>query len=405
MNNTKKLQLISLFNGMTFYTPIFTLFLLQRSLGLGFIVAAQTVYTVGMMVSTVPTGILADKWGQKRTIQIGLLLVVITMLQLLFLHSAFMLVVFFFFRGVGGGFIDGADESLLFESYREEHKKSEGYSRAFGKMLSNDTLGFVVATAAAGLLVQAMGKSSYMPLIAFTAAVSFIAFLVASTLKPVSKSIQSHESIKFFKQMKEGIKVVKHSRTIFALLVLGLLTLNGEYFLRQTYQPYFQTLAVPALFLGLALSAGKTLNFIAMRNVHRLEEFFTVDTILFWINVVIGAAFVLMAFANSAFLLVAVFMIIQASMNTQQPIISDYINQNIESDTRTTILSTVSFIQSIGQVIVRILLGISVGVVGLSHSYGLQGVYMIVGVIIGVWYIRRCGCLHKIRRIEEVTSK
>jgi Na+/melibiose symporter-like transporter len=91
-------------------------------------------------------------------------------------------------------------------------------------------------------------------------------------------------------------------------------------------------------------------------------------------------------------------------MNTQQPIISDYINQNIESDTRTTILSTVSFIQSIGQVIVRILLGISVGVVGLSHSYGLQGVYMIVGVIIGVWYIRRCGCLHKIRRIEDVTS-
>jgi MFS family permease len=121
MNNIKKLQLISLLNGMTFYTAIFTLFLLQRHLELGFIVAAQTLYTVGVMVSTVPTGVLADRWGQKRTIQIGLLLVVLTMLQLLILRSKFMFLMFFFFRGVGGGFLDGADEALLYDSYVAEH--------------------------------------------------------------------------------------------------------------------------------------------------------------------------------------------------------------------------------------------------------------------------------------------
>lgn len=235
MTNTKKLQLMSLIGGMTFYTPIFTLFLLQRNVELGFIVAAQTLFTVGMLVSTIPTGILADRWGQKRTIQIGMILDIISMLSLLVLHSPTALLGFFLVRGVGIGFRDGADEALLYDSYVEETGSGNGYSKEFGKLLSNDTLGFVIATALAGLAVQVLGSSSYVPLIIATALATFLSLVLATTLRVCKRHAEHLGKANLIAQLKSGAKVVKKNHTIFALTIFGLLTLSGEYFLRQAY--------------------------------------------------------------------------------------------------------------------------------------------------------------------------
>jgi MFS family permease len=402
MTNTKKLQFMSLIGGMTFYTPIFTLFLLQRNVELGFIVAAQTLFTVGMLVSTIPTGILADRWGQKRTIQIGMVLDILSMLSLLVIQSPAALLGFFLVRGIGIGFRDGADEALLYDSYVEETGNSKGYSKEFGKLLSNDTLGFVIATAAAGLAVQLLGDKSYPVLIIATALATMISFWLATTLRTCKRHVEHLGRTNLVQQLKSGAKVVKKNHTIFALTIFGLLTLNGEYFLRQTYQPLFEDLAVPAIFLGFALSAGKLLNFIAMRNVHLLEKYLTVDRILLIITLGLGLSYVLLGVASAPWAVVVVFMLIQGLLNSQQPVISDYINQQISPGQRSTTLSTVSFIQNVGQIIARILLGISIGAIGLGYTFIAQGMYLIIGAVIGVWYIRSCGCVHKVKHHEGV---
>jgi MFS family permease len=405
MGNVKKLQWISLIGGMTFYTPIFTLFLLQHSYQLGFIVAAQTVFTVGMLVSTIPTGILADRWGQKRTIQIGMLLDILSMLLLLITHTPLGLIMFFGWRGVGIGFRDGADEALLYDSYVEEKGSADGYSRAFGKLISNDTLGFVIATAIAGVSVQLFGASSYAPLIVATMLATFGSLVITTTLRLCKHHAEHLGKTNLVQQLKSGAKVVRKNHTIMALTLFGLLTLSGEYFLRQTYQPLFQQMAVPALFLGVALSAGKLLNFVAVRNAHRLEKYFTVDKILLWIIMSLGLSYVLLGVVHSAWAVVVVFMLIQGLINSQSPVISDYINQQIASGQRSTTLSTVSFIQSVGQIIARLLLGLSIGAIGLGHTYIAQGAYLLIGGIIGVWYIRRCGCVHKVTHLEQEASQ
>jgi len=400
MSNVKKLQVMSLIGGMTFYTPIFTLFLLQRNVELGFIVAAQTLFTVGMLVSTIPTGILADRWGQKRTIQIGMALDILSMLSLLVLHNPAMLLAFFLVRGIAIGFRDGADEALLYDSYVEENGNAHGYSKVFGKMLSNDTLGFVIATAAAGLAVQMLGTNSYLPLIIATALATLVSLWIASTLRKCKHHTEHVGKADLVKQLKSGAKVVRKNHTIFALTIFGLLTINGEYFLRQTYQPLFETMAVPAIFLGLALSTGKLLNFVAMRNAHRLEQHLTVDKILLFITLSLGLLYVLLGTTSVAWVVVVVFMLIQGLLNSQQPIISDYVNQQIGSGQRSTTLSTVSFVQNIGQIVARVLLGISIGAIGLGHTFVAQGAYLIIGTLIGVWYIRSCGCVHKVTHKE-----
>lgn len=329
-----------------------------------------------------------------------MILDILSMLSLLFLHSPAALLGFFLVRGIGIGFRDGADEALLYDSYVEEKGSPDGYSKEFGKLISNDTLGFVIATALAGLAVQLLGSNSYKPLIIATALATFGSLWLASTLRTCKRHVEHLGKANLIQQLKSGAKVVRRNHTIFALTIFGLLTLSGEYFLRQTYQPLFETMAVPALFLGLALSAGKLLNFVATRNVHRLEKYLTVDRILLLITLALGVSYVLLGMANAAWAVVVVFMLIQGLLNSQQPVISDYINQQIAPGQRSTTLSTVSFVQNIGQVIARLLLGVSIGAIGLGHTYVAQGLYLIIGGIIGVWYIRSCGCVHKVTHEE-----
>lgn len=404
MSNLKILNRINLTSGMLFYTPIMTLFLLQHNISVSFLIAAQTAFSIGMMFAEVPTGVLADKYGHKLSLRIGLLLDTLGMVQLLFVRNDIALLAYFVVRGVSVALRSGSDEALLYDSYKTERQTEKGYSKAYGHYLSQDLLGFIIASAIAGVAVQLFGAAAYTPLIIATGVVVLVAFGLTFRLNiPETLKAQPH-AFKTKDHIKQSLALVRGNRTIFALLLAGLLTLNGEYFLRQSYQPYFQTMMVPAVFLGVALAAGKVLNYLVIRWSHVMEKHLTVDQILMWINGFTGLLFVALAAVHSPWAIVAVFILLQGLFNAERPVVSDYVNQQIESFQRATVLSTVSFVQNIGQVVARLLLAGSIGLFTLGPTYAIQGAYMLVGTAIGVWYLRRCGCVHKVSPATDTTD-
>lgn len=404
MTNLKKLYLVSLTSGMLFYTPVMTLFLLQRGISVGFLVVAQTVFSIAMMLGEIPTGVLADKYGQKVSIRLGLLLDAFGMLQLLLIHSQLALIIFFAVRGISVAFRSGSDEALLYESYIEEHGSAKGYSKAYGKYLSNELLGFIAAAAISGLAVQLYGSAAYGPLITATGIMVLIGLAITFTLKVKRQAKNKDQVFNSFAHIKQSFSVVRKNRTIFALLLAGILTLNGEYFLRQTYQPYFQQLMVPAVFLGVALAAGKLLNYGVIRWSHLLEKYLTVDQVILWVNLLTGIMFVALAMARSPWMVVPVFILIQGLLNAERPIVSDYINQRVESFQRSTVLSAISFAQNLGQVFARLALGTSLGLISIGPTFAVQGAYMILGTLIAVWYLRKCGCVHKVQPTKSTSD-
>lgn len=403
--NIKKLQLISLFGGMYYYTPIFTLFLLQKNINLSTIVVLDAVFSISMMLSVIPTGILADKFGQKLAIQIGLFIDAISMFFLLLIHNPIGLALWGAARGLSVGFRHGSDEALLYDTYVNEHGSAEGYSKSYGKLISNDVLGFVIAVTISGFAVQFFGQSSYMPLIVATGCSTMIALILAYTLSPQKHVNKEKQPQRIFEHFKSGFKNIKKSHVILALMFAGLLTLNGEYFLRRTYSPFFQNMAVPALFLGVALSVGKLLNFIVIKNIHRAEKHLTVDRLFLGLGLILGISFIIFAFTTSVWVLVIVFIIIQAFMNAEKPIVSDYVNERISSEQRSTTLSTLSLINNGGDTVARLILGALVGAFGLGLTFVAQGAYLVIGTIVAVWYMRRCGCVYRIKNPKPSTSE
>lgn len=378
-----------------------TLFLLQQGISVGFLIAAQTMFSIAMMFGEVPTGVLADKYGHKASIRLGLLLDSLGMLQLLFVRNEIALLAYFAVRGLSVALRSGSDEALLYESYKQENKTGQGYSKAYGTYLSKDLLGFIIASAIAGLTVQLFGEGAYTPLILATGVIVMLALALTFRLKSKSKTHSEKKSFNSRDHAKQSFGLVRKNRTIFALLVAGLLTLNGEYFLRQTYQPYFQEMMVPAIFLGLALAAGKLLNYVVIRWSHIMEKYLTVDQIIFVVNGLTGLLYIAMAFARTPWVLVPLFILIQGLLNAERPVVSDYINQRVKSFQRATVLSTVSFMQNLGQVFARLALAFSIGLISLGPTLAVQGIYMLIGATIGAWYLRRCGCTHKVAPTKE----
>ncbi len=401
MANVKKLKIIGFLSELYFYTPIFTLFLLGYGLRLEHIILAQVIYSVASLFGEIPTGYLADRFGQKSSIIAGLSLDAIGMILLAFNPSMTGLVIFFVLRGLSGAFLSGSLEALLFESNKNEKDGNETYQQAFSKVLSNGILAFICATAISGILVQYFGDAAYRPIMFMTALATMTALLLALSLRDIRGHQDEAREIRFMKHMAESGRVVLKEHTVRALTLVALLTISGEYFLRQTYQPLFQEAHVLPLFLGLTLSIGSLVNFFVVRYAFHLESFLTLDKILLLFNLLMVVGYAGLALCSSPYMLVGFYILLQGLFNAQRPIVSDYVNERIDAKKRSTVLSTISFAQSFFSIITRILLALSLGAFGLRHTLGFQALYLLVGIAIGYWYMRRCGCVHRITKHDE----
>lgn len=398
MSNLAKLKMMSFFIGLYFYTPIFTLYFLGKGISLEVVLLSQLLYSVSAFVGEIPTGIFADRYGQKLSLVIGAVLECVGIMILFLFPTAGWLVVTGVVRGLAGSFISGSEEAILYES-TPPHKV---YKKEYAQYLANYTLGSVVSFTLAGIIIQLFGSAAYPYLFLLTAC---MVALVTGILLTIKENEYHETTVAPTMPVKDIIAqtVVSFKRhtVIGVLMIVSLLTLNGEYSLRAVYQPVFEARAVMPLFLGLSLALGQLLHFCLMHYIHVLEEYMTVENALLLINGVIGLMYITLSLFTSPVISVIAFVVLLGAFNTQQPIISDFINSRITSESRSTILSTFSFVTTIGLSLYRIIFMYVVSVFGITQALFVQGVYVGVGMAIGYYLLRRCGCTTRIHYVNS----
>lgn len=395
--NIHKLKFIGYLKGSSFFLPILTLYLLSHNIGLAEIVFMQTIYAAFVFLSEVPTGILADRVGQKISIMLGYLFNVVGASFLIFLPTTIGIYIAFAIIGFADSFLSGSEEALFYESFRKQKGIVGSYKKHFSIFTSNEMIGVVISTLIAGFLVQFFNAAAYIPLISLNMLAMFVAFLIAVTLKDVQIEIQDPtEGRKAFKILKEAMVLIKNNQTIFTLTLTIVLTLSGEYFLYSVYQPYFDQNKVPALFLGVVLSAGAALNFLFIRYAYLLENYLSFPKIILLVNSALGFLYIGLAVIVNPIFLVASVISLRSLFGVQLPIMSDYINEYVPSHIRTTVLSGMSQIKFLVQIGARTVLAFLVGMLGIGNTFLIQGVYLLIGVSIAYWLLARCGCVNKI---------
>ncbi len=395
MKNIRLFNIISFLKGLYFFIPIFTFFLLTKQISLSAVIVCQTFYSLFTFLGEVPTGIFADRFGQKTSIVIGYALEAFGIMFILFYPTTVGLYISMAIRGLSDSFLSGSKEALLFETVKS--LKTNDYQKHYGRIISNEQIGFVIATALCGVAYQYFRESSFIPLIALTGLSIFSCAILSMFLTNYkAEIIDEAEGSKMFSVLRQSFSLIRKNATIFTLTIVGVLTITGEYFVQGVYQPFFQTNGVPPFWIGASLSLGIILNVIATRYVYLLEKHFTLEKILLFLNGSLGLTFVLMAIFLHPIFLIGLYIAMNGIFNLQQPIVSDYINTRTSSHIRATVLSGISFIRRFVQIFLTWAIGLCVGVFGTQTSLMLWGLYLLIGIAVSYYLLVRCGCTHKI---------
>lgn len=121
---------------LNFYTPFFALFLEKiRDLTNNQIVMLFSVYSITIFIFELPTGLIADKYGEKISLIVGSLLTLISTIFITFGNFSFILVGEVIF-GISQTFFSGAAQALLF-NYIKSNKANLAAKYSFDYVLSN----------------------------------------------------------------------------------------------------------------------------------------------------------------------------------------------------------------------------------------------------------------------------
>ncbi len=154
-----KFCLYGLLKNLRFYEPFFILFLLSKDLSflkIGILISIREI-TVNLL--EIPTGLIADALGRKRTMIFSFIFYIFSFLTFYFFSSYGLLAVAMIFYGIGDSFRTGTHKAMIFDYLQRnemDHLKVEyyGHTRSWSQRGSA-----ISALLAAGIVIVSDGYS------------------------------------------------------------------------------------------------------------------------------------------------------------------------------------------------------------------------------------------------------
>ena len=355
LNNTTKIALISFFSALYFYSHVGTLYLQSRGLNLTQVNSITTVIVATIFLAEVPTGVIADRIGRKRSVVMALLLQTIGEAWYIFASTYEVFIVIAIIAGLGFAFSSGALESLVYDSLPEDDRETR-MQKAMGNVGSAYSLAFFLAPLIGGLLVSEYVLEKYLLVITLTAVAVGVAFLISLTLTepPTEHTTERENPLTIF---RAGIAEIRMQPRLRHILLLGVFTVSFDGVLVALYQPHFVAYELPPFVVGAGLALGGLLAAVMKKYAYLLPQLlgrrmgFIVATLL------PGLFYILLALVMRPALVFGVFVLTDAVLDVKKPLFSAYQNQYIAARSRATTLSLLNMLTSLYVAVMALVFG------------------------------------------------
>ena len=133
--------IINFLHGLIFFGSVTTIFRADRGLTIEEMIIMEAVFAISIVIFEIPLGIVADKFGYKKTIVLGCFLLFIS--RVIF-YNSYTFISFLFQRLVAGisiATMSGCDSAIIYEAVDECDSQ-----KAFGRYIMYGTISFFVAS-------------------------------------------------------------------------------------------------------------------------------------------------------------------------------------------------------------------------------------------------------------------
>jgi MFS family permease len=372
-----------------------TLFLLDAGLTNAQAFAANAFFTAGLLLFEVPTGVIADTSGRRRSYLLGTLTLSISTFSYLLLwrmHAPFWAwALASAFLGLGFTFFSGAVEAWLVDAL-----KGSGYEGSLDAVFARGQVvtgvAMLAGSVAGGYIAQATNLGVPYLIRALVLVASFaLAFI---TMKDVG--FTPRRGGRILDEMKllltSAVKFGMHKRPIRWLMLASIFTDGVMIYAFYAMQPYLLKLyghpkAYGVAGLAAAIVAGAQIAGGLL--VPHASRLFRRRTTLMLTCVTISALLLLLiGWLPTFWMAIGLFVLWALLFAAVRPIRQAYINGLIPSEQRATVLSLDSMFASGGGVVIQPLLGRAADVWSYPASYLCSGAIQLLTIPF-VWMARR----------------
>jgi MFS family permease len=347
------------------------MFLLARNITITQMAFIGIIWDVVRMGAEIPSGVLADKWGRKRTLFVSQSLLLISTVIIIFAQNIWMFMVSAVFSGLWFACYSGTGVAFFYDSLLELNREKD-YEKLWGRMgFLTTPVGFIIAVFTSFLFVI----NKILPYV-FSAIFTFLSlFVILSFVEPKIHKRSKEQSILL--HFKDSIKTVTKNDYMIFIVIFGALLSFALGYLSNNIQLYLNSVKVPIVFFGTIFAFGSITEGIGAISAHRIKNKFNYRIVLtFNLSVAIASIIGLSFISNYygiiiyilIFFIIGLFRIIQRG----------YIHKRVESYNRATVDSVSTFIMTILAIILSPIANFFADLYSIRLAFFLIGCVLII---------------------------
>ncbi|MHC4954827.1 MAG: MFS transporter [Planctomycetota bacterium] len=361
-----------------FWFPIWVVFLLDRGISLGWIVAADVWFRLVLVALELPLGVVGDRIGRKRTYLLGALIAVATYLLLAVTHGVPMLFLCWTLWAVTIALISGTDTAYQYEAITGRGQRGAAVTM-FGRLRAAGATALLLSYLTAGLLYE---RAPALPIL-----LNAVAALGAALLLIRARSVpQGPQHLHWSATLKELIARVRLQRDVrFAVFLLAAI---GVYYWTVTLliQPLLVELDFAPGAFGPVYGAFCLSGIVASLLSGRLARALGEGTLIVGGSALLVVGMVILAFVPGPACLVGL-ALLGCGFFLAEPVSKVLLNGLVPDRIRASAISLASLIASVALMAARPLVGVITDLQGARQAFVVWAALGVAFLALAAWAV------------------
>ena len=316
-------------------SAIIVLFYECRGLDLKQVFWLSIIWSVAAVLTEIPSGILADRLGRKKTLILGSFFFLAFNVVLMFAHSPwhFALVSCF----------SGTEEALLYESLTELGKGKEQNGR-YGKQLASRVAFPIIGALAGAYIAQDLREDQFQVLLMINCLGAVFGMILLSFLaEPIHRKKLGHNVIQIYRQ---SMATVRKDPWLLKAVLNKLLVFIALFLVWRMLQPYLVERGLNVIQLGWYASINFALVFCARYFIGRFEKRIKASWIINGTALICLIFFAIPLLTSSGWVAFVVINLATVFHAMREPLFSKAMNDRIEDESRSTTISNLNSLKA-----------------------------------------------------------
>jgi predicted MFS family arabinose efflux permease len=332
--NIWKSYVIQFLHSFQLWWPIWVLYLTDfRGFSLTQVSVLEALFWVVVVLSEVPTGAVADRFGRKVSICLGAASVTAAVLVFGIATNYWLVLASYTAWGIGITFQSGADSALVFESLKANGREAD-YPRVAGVGWGIFSLGTMAGMLAGAPLAAATDLS--FPILV-SAAIAFGTLLVGLTLREPPGD-DGEERLSYRRLIAESGRTAWRLPAVRWMLLLAAVLIAASNAATVFAQPFLGKHDVAVELFGFAQAPMRVAGIVGAVAAYRIAGALGLRPTLVLSALVLAGSYVTLGAWPSVYAFGATATIV-FSHSLLLPLVTDHLNRRIPSSQRATILS------------------------------------------------------------------